>query len=84
MSPRKSQSTSGETQNMKARIIAVIALVAVLVAPLAAINAQGGKTIVDIAVENGNFTTLVAAVQAAGLVETLQSAGPFTVFRADR
>lgn len=38
------------------------------------------KDIVDVAVENGSFTTLVAAVQAAGLVETLKSEGPFTVF----
>jgi len=37
-------------------------------------------TIVDIAVADGRFTTLVAAVQAAGLVETLQGEGPFTVF----
>jgi transforming growth factor-beta-induced protein len=37
-------------------------------------------TIVDVAVENGSFTTLVAAVQAAGLVETLSGPGPFTVF----
>ncbi len=37
-------------------------------------------TIVDVAVENGSFITLVAAVQAAGLVETLSSEGPFTVF----
>ena len=37
-------------------------------------------TIVDVAVANGSFTTLVAAVQAAGLVETLSSEGPFTVF----
>lgn len=36
--------------------------------------------IVEIAVSNDNFTTLVAAVQAAGLVEALQSPGPFTVF----
>lgn len=36
--------------------------------------------IVDIAVGNDSFTTLVAAVQAAGLVETLKSPGPFTVF----
>ncbi len=36
--------------------------------------------IVDIAVANGNFTTLVAAVQAAGLVDTLKGPGPFTVF----
>jgi transforming growth factor-beta-induced protein len=37
-------------------------------------------TIVEIAVEDGRFTTLVAAVQAAGLVDTLNSDGPFTVF----
>ncbi|MBD1868339.1 fasciclin domain-containing protein [Oculatella sp. FACHB-28] len=36
--------------------------------------------IVDIAVGAGSFQTLVAAVQAAGLVETLKSPGPFTVF----
>ena len=36
--------------------------------------------IVDIAVSNDDFSTLVAAVSAAGLVETLQSPGPFTVF----
>ncbi len=36
--------------------------------------------IVDIAISAGNFKTLVAAVQAAGLVETLKSPGPFTVF----
>ena len=37
-------------------------------------------TIVDIAVNTEGFSTLVAAVQAAGLVETLQGDGPFTVF----
>ncbi|UNU22496.1 fasciclin domain-containing protein [Microcoleus vaginatus PCC 9802] len=36
--------------------------------------------IVDTAVSAGSFTTLVAAVQAAGLVDTLKGAGPFTVF----
>ena len=36
--------------------------------------------IVDTAVGAGNFTTLVAAVEAAGLVETLKGEGPFTVF----
>lgn len=36
--------------------------------------------IVDTAVAAGAFTTLVAAVTAAGLVDTLKSAGPFTVF----
>lgn len=38
------------------------------------------KTIVDNAVNSADHTTLVAAVKAAGLVETLQSPGPFTVF----
>ena len=37
------------------------------------------KTIVETAIANGSFTTLVAAVKAAGLVETLSGAGPFTV-----
>ncbi len=36
--------------------------------------------IVDTAVADGRFTTLVAAVQAAGLVDTLKGEGPFTVF----
>jgi uncharacterized surface protein with fasciclin (FAS1) repeats len=38
------------------------------------------KTIVDNAVNSKDHTTLVAAVQAAGLVDTLKSPGPFTVF----
>ena len=44
-----------------------------------ALNADR-KDIVDTAVGAGSFKTLVAAVQAAGLVETLKGAGPFTVF----
>jgi transforming growth factor-beta-induced protein len=38
------------------------------------------KDIVDTAVAAGSFKTLVAAVKAAGLVETLKGTGPFTVF----
>ena len=38
------------------------------------------KNIVEIAAEAGSFNTLVAAVKAAGLAETLSGAGPFTVF----
>tara|TARA_R110000868_G_scaffold935_2_gene7076 strand:- start:6023 stop:6535 length:513 start_codon:yes stop_codon:yes gene_type:complete len=38
------------------------------------------KTIVEVAVANENFTTLVTAVTAADLVDTLSSEGPFTVF----
>jgi len=39
-----------------------------------------GKDVVDIAVGSTDHTTLVAAVKAAGLVATLKSEGPFTVF----
>lgn len=42
--------------------------------------AEGHKDIVDTAVEAEDFNTLVAAVQAAELVETLKGEGPFTVF----
>lgn len=40
----------------------------------------GDADIVDTAVAAGNFTTLAAALEAAGLVETLKGDGPFTVF----
>ncbi|WP_421693441.1 fasciclin domain-containing protein [Aestuariivirga sp.] len=46
-----------------------------------ALSAQAfAADVVDAAVANGNFKTLVAAVQAAGLVDTLKGKGPFTVF----
>ncbi len=41
---------------------------------------MASKDIVDTAVANGSFKTLAAALQAAGLVETLKGNGPFTVF----
>lgn len=41
---------------------------------------MASKDIVDTAVAAGSFNTLVAAVQAAGLVDTLKGPGPFTVF----
>jgi uncharacterized surface protein with fasciclin (FAS1) repeats len=44
------------------------------------LSASAQKTVVDIAVGSKDHTTLVAAVKAADLVATLQSAGPFTVF----
>ena len=46
----------------------------------AAENPAGKKDIVDTAVAAGNFTTLAAALEKAGLVETLKGEGPFTVF----
>jgi uncharacterized surface protein with fasciclin (FAS1) repeats len=43
-------------------------------------STNASQDIVDTAVDAGSFTTLVVAVKAAGLVETLKGAGPFTVF----
>jgi len=73
---------------MKKIIIAVIAMAAVAIAPKthAQTKMVGGaamyptKNIVENAVNSKDHTTLVAAVKAAGLVETLESTGPFTVF----
>ncbi|SHG58658.1 fasciclin domain-containing protein [Cognatishimia maritima] len=65
------------------RRFAVKTLAALSVAAFAAACApmiEDGDDIVDIAASNDDFSTLVAAVQAAGLVETLKSDGPFTVF----
>ena len=66
------------------------AVAALAITPLTALSAAnpmvGGaamystKTIVENAVNSKDHTTLVAAVKAAGLVETLSSPGPFTVF----
>ena len=42
-------------------------------------EAEAGTSVVDLAIENGGFTTLVAAIEAAGLVDTLEGTGPFTV-----
>ena len=68
-------------------VLATAALAAVTSAPLAAKNPMVGgaamyptKTIVANAVNSKDHTTLVAAVKAAGLVETLSGKGPFTVF----
>jgi len=71
---------------MKKLFIAAFALVAMATATNAQTVMVGGapmyptKDIVDNAVNSKDHTTLVAAVKAAGLVETLKSAGPFTVF----
>ncbi|HAV78725.1 MAG TPA: beta-Ig-H3/fasciclin [Anaerolineae bacterium] len=58
----------------------VIHVIDAVILPPAEDEAMMEKTIVDIAVADGRFDTLVAAVTAADLVETLSSEGPFTVF----
>ena len=73
---------------MKLRsLFAGAALALVLATPAVASSVMVGgqpmepsKNIVENAVNSADHTTLVAAVQAAGLVDTLASAGPFTVF----
>jgi len=55
----------------------LVSLVAVIAVTASAASAQ---TIVQIAASNPQFSTLVKAVQAAGLVDTLNGSGPFTVF----
>ena len=45
-----------------------------------ALDAAPAPTVVAIAASNPDFTTLVAAVKAAGLAETLSGTGPFTIF----
>jgi len=61
------------------KLIQKLAFALFLVLPLSAAKASE-KDIVDTAVSAGTFNTLVAAVQAAGLVDTLKGDGPFTVF----
>ena len=61
-------------------ISAVLVLLVASVSTAFAAPANQEQDIVDIAVADGRFTTLVAAVTAAGLVDTLKSDGPFTVF----
>ena len=72
---------------MKTTLFAVTAALALAAVPATAHNPMVGgaamyptKTIVENAVNSKDHTTLVAAVKAAGLVDTLNSAGPFTVF----
>ena len=52
--------------------------ISLLMGTFVTVSAQ--NTVVDVAVSSKSHTTLVAAVKAAGLVETLQGKGPFTVF----
>ena len=54
-------------------------LLAITALSLAALGAQA-KDIVDTAIAAGNFNTLVAAIKAAGLADTLKGKGPYTVF----
>jgi len=56
------------------------AAAALVAGPAFAASHAASKDIVDTATEAGSFSTLLAAAEAAGLVETLKGEGPFTVF----
>jgi uncharacterized surface protein with fasciclin (FAS1) repeats len=58
----------------------IFAVSAIALSGFIATSQAFAADIVDTAIAAGNFKTLVAAVQAAGLVDTLKGAGPFTVF----
>lgn len=64
------------------KMLATIAAIGLLISAGAVVGADHHqkKDIVDTAIEAGSFNTLVTAVEAAGLVETLKGEGPFTVF----
>jgi len=64
---------------MKAKVFGIAALAMFTLASSIA-NAPAKKDIVDTAVDSKAFPTLVSLVQRAGLVDTLKSKGPFTVF----
>ncbi|MEQ9297927.1 MAG: fasciclin domain-containing protein [Cyclobacteriaceae bacterium] len=69
---------------IKITLLSLVVAVASLTTSVAGTTGNGkapqDKTIVELAVGTDALSTLVAAVKAGGLVETLSSAGPFTVF----
>ena len=65
---------------MKFKVLSVTTLAIFLSATALIASSHTKKDIVDTAVGAGSFNTLVAAVQAADLVDTLKGEGPFTVF----
>ena len=66
---------------MNRRFLSSLLLALLLImAAVPGVQAQEAQDIVDIAASNEDFSTLVAAVQAAGLVDALKGEGPFTVF----
>lgn len=75
--------TQNFTQRVRYTLLAMFSASLLVAAPAYAGNHGDKKAaadIVDTAVAAGNFETLVTAVQAADLVETLKGDGPFTVF----
>ncbi|MFN3579200.1 MAG: fasciclin domain-containing protein [Pseudomonas sp.] len=78
--------TQGLTQRVRYTLLALFSASVLVAAPAYAGSHGGDKAkadkpdIVDTAIAAGSFSTLVTAVQAADLVDTLKGEGPFTVF----
>lgn len=67
-------------KGMKRKINALLIIMMLLAAVQIGVWAKPNQNIVEVASQDPQFSTLVTALQAAGLVETLQGEGPFTVF----
>jgi uncharacterized surface protein with fasciclin (FAS1) repeats len=68
-------------KNIRALVLTLLTVAAVSTNSVrAGSECAASKDIVAVASSAGSFNTLIAAVKAAGLVETLQGSGPFTVF----
>ncbi len=71
------------TRSLLLALLAVTLVVALVAAPnrgTKTVQAQEPGTLLEVAAAAGNFTTLLTAVEAAGLTETLNGEGPFTIF----
>jgi uncharacterized surface protein with fasciclin (FAS1) repeats len=65
---------------LNAKVGALMSAVILMAATIVTPAQMGHQDIVETAVAAGSFKTLAAALEAAGLIETLKGAGPFTVF----
>jgi transforming growth factor-beta-induced protein len=72
--------TGVEVKHMMKIAFIALFIVSVLSIGMSAAEDDEAKTIVETAIEAGDFNTLVSAVDAAGLTDTLNGEGPFTVF----
>jgi uncharacterized surface protein with fasciclin (FAS1) repeats len=77
---QKHQPLQKKEKKMKTKTLTISILLIFLSSTALIASSHTKKDIVDTAVSAGSFNTLVAAVQAAGLAETLKGEGPFTVF----
>ena len=67
-------------QKIWVKAVSVVMLLSAFAVSAGGYGYKKNKDIVDVAASNQSFTTLVAAVKAAGLVDTLKGKGPYTVF----